>query len=91
MTIVAGLSADYEIEVPMLDNNPTGLETTKVERILWGISITGFSGNIRTQRLYRHRKKPPRRIVERRTGDPATDSRVPASAAEGRVTALRTA
>ena len=29
--IVAGLSADYEIEVRMLENNPTDLERTEIK------------------------------------------------------------
>ena len=53
--------------------------------------MTDFSGNNRTQRLCRHRKAPSRRIVERRTGDPATDSRVTVLIAEGKGTALRNA
>ena len=32
MIIVAGLSSDYEIEVHMLENNPTGLERAETER-----------------------------------------------------------
>ena len=32
--IVAGLSADYEIEVRMLDNNPAGLERADIERVV---------------------------------------------------------
>ena len=32
--IVAGLSADYEIECLMLENNPTGLERAKMERVV---------------------------------------------------------
>ena len=54
-------------------------------------SITGFSGNSKTQRLYRHRKAPPRWVAERRSGDRANDLRVTASTAEGSVTALRVA
>ena len=53
--------------------------------------MTDFSGNSRTQRFCRHRKALPRRVAEIRTGNPATDSRVTASTAEGRVTALRIA
>ena len=30
--VVAGLSADYEIEVRMIENNPTGLDRAKIER-----------------------------------------------------------
>ena len=55
------------------------------------ISITDFSGNNRTQRLYRHRKAPPRRIVKRRLGDHATDLRVTVLIAGGKVTVLRNA
>ena len=32
--IVAGLSADYEIELRMLENNPTGLERAEIERVV---------------------------------------------------------
>ena len=32
--IVAGLSDDYQIEVRMLDNNPTGLERAEIERVV---------------------------------------------------------
>ena len=32
--IVAGLSANYETEVRMLENNPTGLEKAEVERVV---------------------------------------------------------
>ena len=34
VTIVAGLSADYKIEVRKLENNPTGLERAEVERVV---------------------------------------------------------
>ena len=34
VVIVAGLSANYEIEVRMLDNNPTGLERAEIERVV---------------------------------------------------------
>ena len=34
MNIVAGLSADYEIEVQMLESNPTGLERAEIERVV---------------------------------------------------------
>ena len=43
--IMAGLYADYEVKVRMLENNSTDLERAEIER--------------RTQRLYRHRKAPP--------------------------------
>ena len=33
MVIVVGLSADYEIEVRMLENNLTGLELAEIERV----------------------------------------------------------
>ena len=87
--IVAGLSADYEIEVRILENNPRGLERAEIEHVV--INITGFSGNSRTQRFSRHRKAPPRWIVERTTGNLATDSRITASTAERRVATLRIA
>ena len=32
--IVAGLSADYEIEVRMLENNPADLERAEIERVV---------------------------------------------------------
>ena len=32
--IVAGLSADYEIEVRMLENNPAGLESAETKRVV---------------------------------------------------------
>ena len=32
--IVVGLSAYYEIEVRMLENNPTGLERAEIERVV---------------------------------------------------------
>ena len=32
--IVAGSSADHEVEVCMLDNNPTGLEKAEIERVV---------------------------------------------------------
>ena len=44
-----------------------------------------------TQRICRHRKALQRRIAEKRTGDPATDSRVTVLIAEGKFTALRNA
>ena len=31
--IVAGLSADYEINAPILENNPAGLERAEIERV----------------------------------------------------------
>ena len=34
VVVVAGLSADYEIEAHMLDNNPTGLDKTEIERVV---------------------------------------------------------
>ena len=74
----------------MLENNPAGLERAELERVV-GISITYLSGSSTTQRIYRHREAPPRQIAERRRGDRATDLRLTASTADGRVTALRTA
>ena len=32
--IVAGLSVNYEIEIRMLENNPAGLNMTKIERVV---------------------------------------------------------
>ena len=32
--VLAGLSADHEIEVCMLENNPTGLERAEIERVV---------------------------------------------------------
>ena len=34
MIIVAGLSVDYEIEVQMLENNPSGLDRAEIERVV---------------------------------------------------------
>ena len=34
MIIMAGLSADYEIEVRMLENNPTGLDRAEIETVV---------------------------------------------------------
>ena len=34
MITVAGLSADYQIEVCMLEKSPTGLERAEVERVV---------------------------------------------------------
>ena len=34
MIIVGGMFADYEIEVRMLENNPTGLERANTERVV---------------------------------------------------------
>ena len=34
VVIVAGLSADYEIEVRMLENNPADLERAEIERVV---------------------------------------------------------
>ena len=90
MIIVAGLSADYEIEVQMLENNPSSLDRAEIERAV-GSQYNRLLGQQHTQRCYRHREAPPRRIAEIRRGDRATDLRVIASTAEGRVTALRIA
>ena len=72
----------------MLENNPKGLERAIIVRVVWN-QYYRLLGQQRD--LSAHRKAPPRRTVERRTGDPATDSRVTASTVEGRVTALRVA
>ena len=89
--IVAGLSADYELEVRTLENNPAGLERAEIECCRGNHSITGFSGSSTVQRLYRHREAPPRRIAKRKRGDRATNLRATASTVEGRVAALRIA
>ena len=34
MIVVAGLSADYEIEVRMLENNPTDLDRAEIECVV---------------------------------------------------------
>ena len=34
VVIVAGLSADYEIEVSMLENDPAGLDRAEIERVV---------------------------------------------------------
>ena len=34
MVIVVALSADYQTEIRMLENNPTGLERTEIERVV---------------------------------------------------------
>ena len=34
VVIVAGLSADYEVEVRMLENNPASLDRTEIERVV---------------------------------------------------------
>ena len=55
------------------------------------IRLTDLTNSNMTQRPHRHQKAPPLQIVKRRKGDRATDSRVTASTAEGRVTVLRIA
>ena len=86
MIIVAGLSADYEIECRMLENSPADLERAEIERDIGN----KYKKKIRQQHDSKaparnfspasardwYRKAQPRRIAERKTGDPATDSRV---------------
>ena len=76
MVIVAGLSADYKIKAGIIKNNATGLEEAEIEHVVGNQCITGFSGSSTTQRYYRHREAPLRRIAERSKGDRATVSRV---------------
>ena len=82
VTVVEGLSADYEIGCRMLENNPTGFERAEIERVV-EISRIDFLDSNRTQRSYCRRKAPPRRIAEKRTGEPETNSMVTVLIAEG--------
>ena len=70
--ILAGLFADYKIEVRMLENNPTGLERAEIERVV-GNQYNKFLRQQQDSKAYRHQKTLSRRITEKRTGDPATD------------------
>ena len=88
--IVVGLSADYEVEVRMLKNNPTCCDKTEIERIV---------GN-RYKRLLKQQHDSKALLasgsittVDRGENrrDRKTDSRATASTAGGRVTALRIA
>ena len=90
MIIVGALSADYEIEVRMLENTPASLDRVEIERVV---------GN-QYNRLLRQQHdsialsasgSTLRRVAEKRRGDHATYLRATASTAEGRVTALRIA
>ena len=90
MIIVGALSADYEIEVRMLENTPASLDRVEIERVV---------GN-QYNRLLRQQHdsialsasgSTLRRIAEKRRGDHATYLRATGSTAEGRVTALRIA
>ena len=55
--IVAGLSADYEMECRMLENNPTGLDRTEIERVV---------GN-QYNRLLRHQQDSKALSTSKRT------------------------
>ena len=89
--IVSGLSADFEMECRILENNPAGLNRAEIEHVV-GISTTDFPGSNMTRRHCRYRRAPSRRIAGRgRTGDPITNSKVTASIAERKVAALETA
>ena len=90
MIIVGAVSADYEIEVRMLENTPASLDRVEIERVV---------GN-QYNRLLRQQHdsialsasgSTLRRIAEKRRGDHATYLRATTSTAEGRVTALRIA
>ena len=90
MIIVGALSANYEIEVRMLENTPASLDRVEIERVV---------GN-QYNRLLRQQHdsialsasgSTVRRIAKKRREDHATYLRATASTAEGRVTALRLA
>ena len=88
--IVSGLSADFEMECRILENNLLVLTGLRLS-VLYEISTTDFSGSNRTRRHCRHRRAPSRQIAKRgRTGDSTTSSMVTASFAERKVTALET-
>ena len=89
--IVSGLSADFEMECRMLEDNLAGLNRAEIGRVV-GNRTADFSGSYITRRHCRHRRAPLRRIAGTgRTGDPALNSMETASIAERRVTALETA
>ena len=89
--IVAGLSADYEMECRMFENNLDGLNRAEIERVI------GNQYNIRLRRqkdsrLCRRRRSASRRIAARgRIGDPVRNSRATVTDAERKVIALRIA
>ena len=90
--IVARLSADYQIEVCMLENDPTGLDRAEIERVVGNQYSSrlmrqqqGLKGFIGIKRYHHGGSRREQR------GNRAIDSRVTASTAEGRVTALRIA
>ena len=90
MIVVAGLPADYEIEIRMLESNPTGLERAEIERVV-GNQYNRLLRQQQDSKALSASKGATSVDRERITGDPATDSRVLVSTAEGRVAALRTA
>ena len=89
VTIVAGLSADYEIEVRMLENQPAGLEWTEIE----GVVRNQYNRRLRQQ----HDSKASSVSGGTTTADRGDNKRRPrnqfestSSTAEGRIAALRT-
>ena len=86
VVIVAGRSNNYQIELRMLENTSTGLE--RAETV--GVQYNRLLGQQLDSKVFLHQTAPPRPIVER-TKNLAIHSRVTASTAEGRVTALKIA
>ena len=59
--IVTGLSADYEIEVRVLQNNPTGLERSEIERVVGNQTFQAAAGLKGFIGIERHHLGRPRR------------------------------
>ena len=89
--MVSGLSADFEMECRILENNPAGLNRAEIKRVVENQYNIILSSN-RTRRHCRHRRAPSRKIAGGgRTGNSTTSSVVTASVAERKATALETA
>ena len=78
VVIVAGLSADYDIEVRMFEGNPAGLERDEIERVVRNQYNRLFNQQHDSKALSAS-GGTTRWIAERRREDLATSSRATAS------------
>ena len=89
--IVSGLSADFEMECRILENNPAGLNRAEIERVVRNQHYRLLRQQRDSKALSASKGTVTENRGKRRTGNSTTSSMVTASIAERKVTALETA
>ena len=86
--IVSSLSADFEMECRILENNPTGLNRVEIERVVGNQYNRLLRQQRRTRRHCRHRRAPSRQIAGRGRIEGSTTSSMETASIAGRKVAV---